>query len=92
MNGMFSTEERVDMLREAQQQLLEAAATIRDACHDLPSWGRIHSYLVAPIEIAASADSEWMSRDLNLDEVIEEIEEMGECEDSEDDEEDEGQE
>lgn len=72
----MTSEQRIEALEEAQRLLSEAVALITEACHDLPDWGSIRNYVIAPIEMAASRDNQWVTRDMSIDDVIEGLEDL----------------
>jgi len=81
--------ELADMLREAQSQLFEAIETLNYVADNSGERGSYWThYLIAPIEIATTRESMWVSRDANIDDWIDSFESDDEDEDSDDSEED----
>jgi len=71
-------QELIDMLIEAQEQLSAAAEAIRYVAREMDNGEYWVRYLVSGIEIAASSESVWVSRDPSIDTMIEALEEMEE--------------
>ena len=70
MNDM-TKQERIDMLREAQEKLFEAIGLLEDAIGDDAN---AVSYLIDHLKILASDDYGFVSDDLNMDQLIREVE------------------
>lgn len=79
----LSTDERIDLIRQAQDLLFEAIDLLEQAT---AGDGNAKAYLVDHLKIMASEDHGFLSRDLNLDKLIERYrEEADELEDDPDD-------
>lgn len=79
----LSTDERIDLIRQAQDLLFEAIDLLEQAT---AGDGNAKAYLVDHLKIMASEDHGFLSRDLNLDKLIERYrEEADEIEDDPDD-------
>ncbi len=79
----LSTDERIDLIRQAQDLLFEAIGLLEQAT---AGDGNAKAYLVDHLKIMASEDHGFLSRDLNLDKLIERYrEEADELEDDPDD-------
>jgi len=78
-------QEYADMLREAQSQLFEAIETLAYVARETEGGDYYRRTIIAPLEIAASHGSIWISRDPNIDQWITALE--GD-EDTDEDEED----
>ena len=65
-------EEAIDRICEAQDKLREALAILKGVAQDL---GDEHArrYLVANLECLISHDHEWLSRDFNCDDWVEQL-------------------
>lgn len=63
-----------DELREIQFTLQEIASRLGQIARHTPNGEHYRSTVVASIEIAASDDHGWLSRDANIDEWIADIE------------------
>jgi len=72
-------EEKVDLLREAQEKLFEAIELIEVAVGDNAN---VQAYLIDHLKIFASEGHGFLSGDLNIDKVIENLWE-GESDDEE---------
>lgn len=66
----MKTDERIELLREAQEKLAEAIDLIEDAVAGSLRQGNVEAYIVDHLRIMATADHGFVSRDLNLDNVI----------------------
>jgi hypothetical protein len=65
------TQERVDLLEDARESIFQAVELIRQATEDTPAWGRVRSYLVPALEMAAREGHQWLgSNQANIDAVI----------------------
>ena len=71
-----SKDEALDNLNEAQTKLEGAIHLLRQTFDD----EYVRSYFLAPLEIIASGDHEWVSRDPNLEGLYEQVEELEEPE------------
>lgn len=79
----LSTDERIDLIRQAQDLLFEAIDLLEQAT---AGDGNAKAYLVDHLKIMASEDHGFLSGDLNLDKLIERYrEEADEIEDDPDD-------
>ena len=76
-------QEYADMLREAQSQLFEAIETLAYVARETEGGDYYRRSIIAPLEIAASHGSIWISRDPNIDQWIASLE--GDTEDEEED-------
>jgi hypothetical protein len=74
---MYSEEERAMMVRDAQEQLFEAIENIKEATKGLPNQGYWKAYMIDHLQIMASADHGFLSRDANLDQLLQEL--TGSC-------------
>ena len=63
-------QEYADMLREAQSQLFEAIETLAYVARETEGGDYYRRSIIAPLEIAASHGSIWISRDPNIDQWI----------------------
>lgn len=81
----FTYDERIDMIREAQEHLFQAIEILEKAT---AGDGNAKAYLVDHLKIMASQDHGFLSRDLNLDKLIERYREY--AEELEDDPDDDG--
>ena len=63
-------QEYADMLREAQSQLFEAIETLAYVARETEGGDYYCRSIIAPLEIAASNGSIWISRDPNIDQWI----------------------
>jgi hypothetical protein len=77
MKNGLSNSERIDMLREAQEKLLEAIEAIQQA----DGSAYTENYVIAPLKIIASEGHGYLSHDTNLDDMIRQIESEDEDED-----------
>ena len=75
-------QEMADMLREAQSQLFEAIETLAYVARETEGGDYYRRSIIAPLEIAASHGSIWISRDPNIDQWITALE--GDEDDEED--------
>ena len=75
-------QEYADMLREAQSQLFEAIETLAYVARETEGGDYYRRSIIAPLEIAASHGSIWISRDPNIDQWITALE--GDEDDEED--------
>ena len=71
----FTYDERIDMIREAQEHLFQAIEILEKAT---AGDGNAKAYLVDHLKIMASEDHGFLSRDLNLDKLIERYREYAE--------------
>jgi len=60
-------EDKIEILEEAQRLLFKCIEQLEIAVGDDPN---AVAYLIAPLKIAASKESGYMSRDLNIDKLI----------------------
>ena len=80
----MTNEERIEMLQEAQEKMREAAALINEAIEGLPNKRNIEVYLIPAIVTRIDSDSEWLSKDLTIQNIIDELsEETDDTEDAE---------
>ena len=71
-------QEYADMLREAQSQLFEAIETLAYVARETEGGDYYRRSIIAPLEIAASHGSIWISRDPNIDQWITALEDTDE--------------
>ena len=71
----FTYQERIDMIREAQDLLFQAIEILEKATK---GDGNAKAYLVDHLKIMTSQDHGFLSRDLNLDTLIERYREYAE--------------
>jgi len=74
-------QEAIELVKEAQEYLLDAIQCLKRA--GLSELDR--RTVIASLEIVASRDHAWLSRDRNLDDIIEELEVDLEDEDEDED-------
>ena len=87
MKAQMSKQELVDLVKEAQEKLLEVIELLDGYVKETDD-GNASAYIVDHLSIIASRDHGFCSSDLNLDDIVDRIE--NELEDDEDDENDEG--
>lgn len=73
----MNSNERAELAREAQEKLLEAIDLLRRAVNGHPTERNTKAYIIDHLRIMASSDHSFLSRDKNLDEVIEELMDRG---------------
>jgi hypothetical protein len=66
-------QEKIDIIREAQEKLFEAIELLHLACVGVEE-KYITNYVIAPLEIVASNNSRWLNADYNLDRWIIDLE------------------
>jgi hypothetical protein len=66
--------DRVDLVREAQELLFEAINKLDDALKGTPHRGYFEAYIVDHLRIYASSNHSFLSGDPNLDELIKALE------------------
>ena len=76
-------QELAGMLREAQTQLFETIETLAYVAREMEGGDYYRRTIIAPLEIAASHGSIWISRDPNIDQWITALE--GDEEEQDDD-------
>ena len=62
--------ERIEKVREAQELLLEAIDLIAEAVKETQYESHTKAYMIDHLKIMASSDHGFLTRDLNLDELI----------------------
>lgn len=67
---VFSKEEKIDALRDAQEKLFEVIETLESV---FPDDGNVHAYMIDHLKIKASSGHGFLSSDLNFDELIERV-------------------
>jgi len=63
-----------EKVRQAQEKILEAIELLKEVA-DATNDRYAEEYIIAPLEIVASDNHSWVSRDKNLDDWIREMEE-----------------
>jgi len=66
-------EDRIEMLREAQEKMVEAIELIEQAISDTKIQANTEAYLLDHLKIMASNGHGYLSKDLNMDDVIERL-------------------
>ena len=69
---------KVHLLVDAQNDLLEVINRIESIIEDTPVYAYARSYWLAQLKIAASEDHEFMTRDPNLGDAIQELQKLSE--------------
>ena len=67
--------ERIEMLTEAQEKLLEARELIKEAVEDTKCERNTKAYLIDQLEVLTTSEHCWLNDDLNIDKVIENLKE-----------------
>jgi hypothetical protein len=71
----LTQDDRIGMVRDAQEMIIEAYALIAQAVQGLPSEANTRAYVLDHLYILATSEHGFLSRDKNLDDVIRELEE-----------------
>jgi hypothetical protein len=69
----IDTQERIEMLEEAQEKLREAVELLKAALEDTEYENYAKNYLIAQIETKIDAESEWITGDENIQAYIEKL-------------------
>lgn len=80
----MDTQEAIDAIREAQQMLFEAIGILENVAMDLHD-GHAKAYIVDQLQILASTDHGFLSRDYNLDQWVSDLQNNEEDSDGEKD-------
>lgn len=80
----MDNEERIEMLQEAQELLREAIELIKAATEGSPSEAEVNNYLIPAIATRIDSESDWLSADRNLQQIIDAIGNDADEDDTED--------
>lgn len=69
---MTANQDQIDAVQEAQEQLLEAIATLKQVAHELKD-RHAEAYLIDHLEILASDNHGFVSHDFNISEWLEQL-------------------
>lgn len=77
----MTTDELKDLIYDAQEHLQQAIALLETYVRETRD-GNAEAYLVDHLKILAGRDHGFLSRDLNLDDLLERLDERGEDDDA----------
>lgn len=69
---MLTIDERIELVEKAQRKLQKAIMLLRKA---FPDDGYVQAYMIAHLQIMASANHGYLSRETNLDDLIQQLKE-----------------